>query len=413
MTRRTFTARDDRDDNEPVAQPYDVIVVGGGILGLSTARRLLLDRPGLRLLLLEKERALAHHQTGHNSGVMHSGIYYPPGSLKARLCVEGKRALERYADERGIARIERGKLIVALDGSELDRLAELERRGRANGVEGLRVLEDDDLREVEPNVAGIRALHAPATGVIDYARIAESFAGDVRGAGGEIGLSEEVTALAERHGHVEVETHGSARTARAVVACAGLQSDRLARSTTRIVPFRGDYYTLSRRAAELVRGLVYPVPNPDFPFLGVHLTKQVDGTVIAGPNAVLSLAREQYRRTAFSPRDAAATAAYPGFWRFAARHGRTGGAELWRDLSKRAFLRDLRRYVPAVTSDDLSFGPTGIRAQALGRDGRLLDDFVIEGGGRIVHVVNAPSPAATSSLAIGEHIARLALDALA
>ena len=395
-----------------MTQPFDVIVIGGGILGLSTARRLLLERPGLRLALLEKEAALAHHQTGHNSGVVHSGIYYTPGSLKARLCVEGKQALERYADEHGIACVARGKLIVALDESELGGLAELERRGRANGVEGLRVLEGDELRAVEPNVAGIRALHTPTTGVIDYSQVAGAFAEDVRAAGGEIELSEEVTAVVERRGLVDVETNGGARTARAVVACAGLQADRLARSATRIVPFRGDYYTLSTRAAKLVQGLVYPVPDPNFPFLGVHLTKQVDGTVIAGPNAVLSLAREQYSRAAFSPRDAAATATYPGFWRFAARHVRTGAAEVWRDLSKRAFVQDIQRYVPAVTEADVRFGPSGIRAQALGRDGRLLDDFVIEGSGRIVHVVNAPSPAATSSLAIGAHIAQLALDAL-
>ncbi|HEY8723867.1 MAG TPA: L-2-hydroxyglutarate oxidase [Gaiellaceae bacterium] len=393
-------------------QPYDVIVIGGGILGLSTARRLLQERPGLRLALLEKEHALAQHQTGHNSGVLHSGIYYAPGSLKAQLCVEGKQALERYADEHGIARVERGKLIVALDESELGRLAELERRGRANGVAGLRVLDGDELCAVEPNVAGIRALHAPETGVIDYTQVAKAFAGDIRAAGGEIELATEVTAVAERDGRVDVETRGGARTARAVVACAGLQSDRLARSTTRIIPFRGDYYTLSEQAAALVHGLVYPVPNPSFPFLGVHLTKQVDGTVIAGPNAVLSLAREQYSRVAFSPRDALASATYAGLWRFAARHPRTGAAEVWRDLSKGAFVRDLQRYVPAVTEADVRFGPSGIRAQALGRDGHLLDDFVVEGGGRIVHVVNAPSPAATSSLAIGAHIAQLALEAL-
>jgi L-2-hydroxyglutarate oxidase len=395
-----------------MAQPYDVIVIGGGILGLSTARHLLQERPGLRLALLEKEHALARHQTGRNSGVIHSGIYYAPGSLKARLCVEGKLALERYADEHGIPRLERGKLIVALDESELGRLAELERRGRANGVEGLRVLDGDELRAVEPNVRGIRALHAPGTGVIDYTQVAESFAADIRAAGGELELGSEVTAVAERNGRVEVETRGGAHNARAVVSCAGLQSDRLAHSTTRIVPFRGDYYTLSERAAGLVHGLVYPVPDPNFPFLGVHLTKRVDGTVIAGPNAVLSLAREQYSRTAFSPRDALASATYTGLWRFAARHLRTGAAEVWRDLSKGAFVRDIQRYVPAVTEADVRFGPSGIRAQALGRDGRLLDDFVIEGSGRVVHVVNAPSPAATSSLAIGAHIAQLALAAL-
>lgn len=391
---------------------YDVVVVGGGILGLATARRLLIDRPSLRLLLLEKEPALAAHQTGHNSGVIHSGIYYAPGSLKARLCVEGKRALERFADARGIPRATRGKLIVALDESELDRLAELERRGRANGVEGLTVLEGEDLRTVEPNVTGIRALHAPRTGVIDYRRVATAFAEDIGAAGGEIALGREATRIAERSGRVDVESAGGAVTARALVTCAGLQSDRLAGSETRIVPFRGDYYTLSHEAAGLVNGLVYPVPDPAFPFLGVHLTKGVDGTVVAGPNAVLALARERYRRLAFSPRDTAATLAYPGFWRFAARHLRTGSAELWRDLSTDAFVRDIQRYVPAVTRSDVRFGPSGIRAQALTRAGRLADDFVIEGSGRIVHVVNAPSPAATSSLAIAEHIAGLAGAAL-
>ena len=395
-----------------MAQPYDVIVVGGGILGLSTARQLLLDRPGLRLALLEKEAGLARHQTGHNSGVIHSGIYYTPGSLKARLCVEGKTALERYADEHGIPRVERGKLIVALDRSELGRLAELERRGRANGVQGLRALAGDALQEVEPNVVGIRALHAPQTGVIDYGRVAESFAADVRAGGGEIELGREVTAIAERNGRVELETNAAAYAARVVVTCAGLQSDRVASSETRIVPFRGDYYTLSRDAAKLVNGLIYPVPDPSFPFLGVHLTKHIDGTVVAGPNAVLALARERYGRTALSLRDTAATLSYPGFWRFARRHVRAGAAELWRDVSKQAFARDIQRYVPAVSDRDIHFGPSGIRAQALGPDGRLADDFVLAGSGRVVHVVNAPSPGATSSLAIGAHIAHLALDAL-
>ncbi len=393
-------------------QSLDVAVVGGGILGLATARELLLRRPGLRVAVLEKEAAAARHQSGRNSGVLHSGVYYAPGSLKARLCGEGKRALERYADERGIARIERGKLIVALDESELPRLAELERRARANGVEGLRALDARGLREIEPNVLGIRALHAPHTGVIDFARVAESFAEDVRAAGGELLLGREARAVAERERGVEVDTADGSLTAAAVVACAGLQGDRLARSATRIVPFRGDYYTLSTRAAALVRGLVYPVPDPSFPFLGVHLTKRLDGSVVAGPNAVLALAREGYRRSSVSFRDTAATLAYPGFWRFAAKHLRTGAAEAWRDLSKRAFVRDLRRYLPDVTEADATFGPSGIRAQALTPDGRLADDFVLERGRRTVHVVSAPSPAATSSLAIAAHLAGLVLGGL-
>ncbi|HVC86222.1 MAG TPA: L-2-hydroxyglutarate oxidase [Gaiellaceae bacterium] len=397
-----------------MADPYDAVVIGGGILGLATARRLLLERPGWRVLVLEKEQRLAMHQTGRTSGVIHSGVYYTPGSLKARLCSEGKRELERYADERGVQRIERGKLIVALDASELERLAELERRGRANGVPGLRVLEGAELREIEPNVQGVRALHAPHTGVIDFAAVANAFAEDIAQAGGEVALGRAVTGITERAQLVEVDTSGGPVEARLVVSCAGLQSDRLARrAEVRIVPFRGDYYTLSPAAASLVNGLVYPVPDPAFPFLGVHFTKQVDGTVVAGPNAVLALARERYGRLGFSARDTLATVTYPGFWRFAARHFATGAAEAWRDVSKRAFVRDLQRYVPRVGAADVTFGPTGIRGQALGPGGRLADDFVLGGSGRVIHVVNAPSPAATSSLAIARHLAQLALDAVA
>ena len=401
-----------------MADTYDVIVVGGGILGLSAARSLLLERPDLRLALLEKEPELARHQTGHSSGVVHSGVYYTPGSLKARLCVEGKRLLEVYADERGIPRAVRGKLIVALEERELGRLAELERRGRANAVDGLRMLEGNSLREVEPNVRGIRALHVPTAGVLDYRKVAAALAADVRGAGGSIELGRKVIALATRSGRVDLDTPGASFTAGTVITCGGLQSDRLAdlagadSSRPRIVPFRGDYYTLGERAGALVNGLVYPVPDPAFPFLGVHLTKGVDGTVTAGPNAVLSLAREGYARASFSAADAASTLAYPGFWQLAARHVRMAAAEVWRDVSRRAFVRDIQRLVPAVTTADVRFGPSGIRAQALGRDGRLVDDFVFAGTPHVLHVVNAPSPAATSSLAIGAHIARLASELL-
>ena len=401
-----------------MADTYDVIVVGGGILGLSAARSLLLERPDLRLALLEKEPELARHQTGHSSGVVHSGVYYTPGSLKARLCVEGKRLLEVYADERGIPRAVRGKLIVALEERELGRLAELERRGRANAVDGLRMLEGNSLREVEPNVRGIRALHVSTAGVLDYRKVAAALAADVRGAGGSIELGRKVIALATRSGRVDLDTPGASFTAGTVITCGGLQSDRLAdlagadSSRPRIVPFRGDYYTLSERAGALVNGLVYPVPDPAFPFLGVHLTKGVDGTVTAGPNAVLSLAREGYARASFSAADAASTLAYPGFWQLAARHVRMAAAEVWRDVSRRAFVRDIQRLVPAVTTADVRFGPSGIRAQALGRDGRFVDDFVFAGTSHVLHVVNAPSPAATSSLAIGAHIARLASELL-
>lgn len=413
MTRRTFTRRTIDRENGRVSGSYDAVVIGGGILGLATARRLLLERPGWHVLLLEKEPRLAMHQTGRSSGVIHSGIYYAPGSLKARLCVEGKRELERYADERGIERAERGKLVVALDASELGRLAELERRGRANGVQGLRALDGAELRQIEPNVQGIRALHAPHTGVIDFAAVANAFAADIAAAGGEVALGRAATAIVERARSVEVETPCGAVEARLAIACAGLQSDRLARrSPVRIVPFRGDYYTLSPAAGSLVNGLVYPVPDPAFPFLGVHFTRQVDGKVVAGPNAVLALARERYGRAGFSARDTLATVSYGGFWRFAARHLATGAAEAWRDVSKRAFVRDMQRYVPAVGAADVTFGPTGIRGQALTSDGRLADDFVLEGSGRVIHVVNAPSPAATSSLAIAAHVAQLALAAV-
>jgi (S)-2-hydroxyglutarate dehydrogenase len=392
------------------SRAYDVVVVGAGILGLATARRLLQERSGLRLAVLDKEAEIATHQTGHNSGVVHSGIYYAPGSLKARLCTQGKAALERYVAERGLPYERCGKLIVATEERELPRLAELERRAIANGVGGLRVLDGDELRAVEPNAAGIRALHARETAIVDYRAVARAFAADVEAAGGELVLGAAVVAIEERGRSIAIETTAGPLTAPALVGCAGLQSDRVAalagaRPPVRIVPFRGDYYTLKPQARALVNGLVYPVPDPEFPFLGVHFTKLTDGRVIAGPNAVLALARERYGRAGVDMRDIASTFGYRGFWRLARRHFRFGAGELWRDVVKRAYVRELRRYVPAVGADDLDFGPSGIRAQALDRGGRLVDDFVLERTGRQLHVLNAPSPAATASLAIAEHIA--------
>jgi L-2-hydroxyglutarate oxidase LhgO len=390
-----------------------VIVVGAGILGLATARSLLLADPKLRVTVLEKEAGVGRHQTGRNSGVLHSGVYYTPGSLKARLCAVGKAQLERYATERGIEFIRRGKLIVALDQSELGRLDELERRARANGVAGLRVLEASEIGEIEPHVVGIKGLHAPETGVIDFAAVARAFAEEIEQCGASVELGRRVTRMQASNGSVEVDTPGRAYRASFVVTCAGVQTDRLAHATgCRIVPFRGDYYTLDDEGGRLVNGLVYPVPDPSFPFLGVHLTKHVDGSVGAGPNAVLSLAREGYRRTSISLRDAAGTLGYGGFWRFARRHYRTGAAELWRDVSKRAFVRDVQRYLPALDERHFHFGPSGIRAQAIDRRGRLHDDFVLDRGERTLNVISAPSPAATSSLAIGDHLAGLAREAL-
>jgi (S)-2-hydroxyglutarate dehydrogenase len=392
---------------------YDVLVVGAGILGLATARALLLGRPGMKVAVVDKENEIGRHQTGHNSGVLHSGIYYAPGSLKASLCIRGKRALEQYAEERGIPVERRGKLIVAIDDSEDERFAELERRAVANGVGGLRKLTGDEIPDVEPNAVGLRALHAAETAVIDYGAVVRAYADDVRSMGGEILLGRPVAALVTHSSGVTAATNGDHLDARHLIACAGLQADRVAalgglRPTARIVPFRGDYYTLRPEAANLVRGLIYPVPDPAFPFLGVHFTRTIDDSVVAGPNAVLALARERYGRASISARDTASALGFAGLWRFARKYGRTAAAEAWRDVSKRAFVRDMQRYVPAIRETDATFGPTGIRAQAMTPDGRLVDDFLIEGGGRMMHVLNAPSPAATASLAIGEELARRA-----
>ncbi len=389
---------------------HDVLVVGAGIIGLATARALLLERPTLRVLVVDKEHGVGFHQTGHNSGVLHGGVYYTPGSLKAALCIKGKDALERYADEKGISLARRGKLIVAVDESELPRLAELGRRATANGVRGVREVDGSQIPEIEPNAVGIRALHAPETAVIDYGAVARALADDVRSLGGELLLGVAVTSVSTNAAGVVVGTDDDTIEAKHLIGCAGLQSDRLAgmaglKSSARIVPFRGDYYTLRPNAAELVRGLIYPVPDPAFPFLGVHFTRKHDDTVVAGPNAVLALAREGYRRLAFRPRDAASSLAYTGFWRFAVKHGRIAVAEAWRDVSKGAFVSDMQRYVPAVRAEDASFGPSGIRAQAMTPRGGLVDDFLIEGTSRLMFVLNAPSPGATASLAIGEELA--------
>jgi L-2-hydroxyglutarate oxidase LhgO len=393
----------------------DVAIVGGGIVGLATAYRLLQAREDLRLAVLEKEDELATHQSGHNSGVLHAGIYYTPGSSKARLCREGKAELERFASEHGIPFEHCGKLVVALHGSELPRLAELRERGLANGVEGLEEIGPERMRELEPHAAGIRALWSPRTGIIDFRRVALAYADEVRTRGGALHLSSEVRGIRETGTELVLVTARGDVKARHVIACAGLHADRVAAMTggggaSRIVPFRGDYYTLAPSARHLVRGLIYPVPDPRFPFLGVHFTRRIDGEVWAGPNAVLAFAREGYRRSDVNLRDLAGVATYPGFLRLAGRYLRTGLAEMWRDVSKSAFAAELRRYLPALRDDELTFGPSGVRAQALRRDGTLVDDFDLGGHGRVLHVRNAPSPAATSSLAIGRVLAEQALE---
>jgi len=400
-----------------VTDRFDVVVVGGGIVGLATAYRLMEARPGLRIAILEKEAELATHQSGHNSGVLHAGLYYQPGSLKARLCREGKAAVEAFAESHGIPFERCGKLVVALDESELERLASLRERAEANGVPGLEEVGPERIRELEPHAAGIRGLWSPGTGIVDFRRIALAMADDLRAQGVEILTGREVRGLDERDGEVVVATPAGEVGATVVVACAGLQADRVAalsgaRDGPRIVPFRGDYYTLTAEARGLVRGLIYPVPDPRFPFLGVHFTKRIDGEVWAGPNAVLAFAREGYRRRDLNPRDLLGTLTNAGFLRLAGRYFRTGLGEMWRDWWKPAFVRELQRYVPEIRSDQLVFGPSGVRAQALASDGSLIDDFDLGGSARILHVRNAPSPAATSSLAIGSMLASDALERL-
>jgi L-2-hydroxyglutarate oxidase LhgO len=397
----------------------DVAVIGAGIVGLATALRLLEARPDIRVAVVEREDRVAAHQTGHNSGVVHAGLYYPPGSAKARLCREGKALLERYCETRSIPIEHPGKLVVALDEVDLARLSALRERGIANGVGGLEEVGPERLRELEPHVAGIRALWSPRTGIVDFTAVAEAYAADIRERGGTIAVHCGVTAIRRfPAGRLLVTERGEIR-ARMVVSCAGLWADRvaalsgdLASDAPRIVPFRGDYYRLTPDAAPLVRGLVYPVPDPRFPFLGVHFTRRIDGEVWAGPNAVLAFRRAGYRRRDVSPRDLAEAITYPGFLRLARRYWRTGLVELWRDASRAAFARELRRFVPGLRDDQLRFGPSGVRAQALARDGTLVDDFDLATGNGILHVRNAPSPAATSSLAIGGRLATMALQGL-
>lgn len=388
---------------------HDLIMVGAGIIGLATALELRARHPGLDIAVLDKESSPGQHQSGHNSGVLHAGVYYRPGSLKARLCVEGKRRMERFAEEQGIPFERCGKLIVALEDDELGRLAELRANAEANGVAGVRMIGAEEIREIEPHAAGIRALHVPSTGIIDFGRVVDTMASLLRSSGVALRLGHEVLDITRRDGHQVLQTSAGELSARHVISCAGLHADRVAGHTApspvRIVPFRGDYYTLRPEARSLCRGLIYPVPDPTLPFLGVHFTRRVDGEVWAGPNAVLATAREGYARSTVDRRDLVETLTYPGFRRLARSYWRTGAGEWWRDISKRAFVRELQRYVPDVRAQDLVFGPSGVRAQAVAEDGSMVDDFQVMGGRQEMHVLNAPSPAATAALAIAEHLA--------
>lgn len=392
---------------------YDIAIVGGGIVGLATALAITESYPRYRLAVLEKESQIAQHQTGHNSGVIHSGIYYRPGSHKARLCVEGARLLTGFCEENGVEYELCGKVIVATDERELAGLATLYQRGVANGVEGLELVGPDRLREIEPHSRGLQALISPATGIVDYVEAARAMARELMERGAEIVTGAKVQGIVGSDSALHLETTRGDFRARHLVNCGGLYADAIlnmtgVRSDVKIVPFRGEYYTLRPESRHLVRGLIYPVPDPRFPFLGVHFTKTIDGETEAGPNAVLALAREGYRKKDFNLSEALTTLTYPGFWIMAKRYWKTGLYEFYRSISKPAFVRALHRLLPEIEEKDLSPGGSGVRAQAVDRQGNLLDDFNITQTRNAIHVLNAPSPAATASLAIGRYIAGLA-----
>jgi L-2-hydroxyglutarate oxidase len=387
---------------------YDLAVVGGGIVGLATAYQFIHRFPGRRVAVLEKESHVAAHQTGHNSGVLHSGIYYKPGTMKAVTCRAGKKAMEAFCVNEGIAHEICGKIIVAVSDADLPALERIHERGKANGVV-CEMIDRDRLADLEPFAAGVKAIHVPEAGIVNYRQVCERLAEKVVQAGGSVLFNARVTAEHQRADEVTAVTTVGDITARLLVNCAGLQSDRVAKLAgegpgAKVVPFRGEYYALKPNAHRLCRNLIYPTPDPAFPFLGVHFTRMIDGSVECGPNAVLAFGREAYRFRQFNARDLFETLTYRGFLRMARRHWRMGFGEMWRSLSKSAFVRALQRLVPSITADNLEPAPAGIRAQMVAPDGGLVDDFLILAEGRIVSICNAPSPAATASLKIGETI---------
>jgi L-2-hydroxyglutarate oxidase LhgO len=388
---------------------YQVAIVGGGIVGLALALEITQRFPRVRLLLLEKEDGVGRHQSSHNSGVIHSGVYYKPGSLKAKLCVAGAAAMVGFCREHGIPHQVCGKVIVATQEAEFPRLEELRRRGEANGLTGLRSIGPEQLREIEPHASGLRALVVPSTGITDYAAVCDKYAEIITARGGTILVSTAVIGLKRGADEIVVETNQGTFSATSLINCAGLFSDRISRMAgddpqVMIVPFRGEYYDLIPARSSLVRALIYPVPDPRFPFLGVHFTRRVSGSVDAGPNAVLAFRREGYRRTDFNLSDLGSSLAFPGFWRMAGKNWRSGLAEFHRSFSKPAFVHALQRLIPEVREEDLVPGGSGVRAQALTRQGDLVDDFQFVLSDRMLHVLNVPSPAATASLVIGQTI---------
>jgi L-2-hydroxyglutarate oxidase len=400
-----------------MAGQYDLTIIGGGILGLATALKITAAHPNIRLLLLEKEAQLARHQTGNNSGVIHSGLYYRPGSLKAQSCVGGRTELIAFCQANNIPYEICGKVVVATSEAELPRLEELHRRGLANGLKGMESIGPERLKEIEPHASGIKALYVPETGIVDYRKVAAAYGEKVRDADGDIRLGQKVVGILDRGAEIILQTSGGDYRTKNLINCGGLQSDIVAQmmggkkhdsqgEEHRIIPFRGEYYKIAPAREHLVKNLIYPVPDPTFPFLGVHFTRRLDGSIHAGPNAVLGLKREGYRKTDVDAEDLEDILLYPGFWRLAARHWRPGLDEMVRSFSKAAFVKSMRRIIPAIEGKDVEAAGAGVRAQALLPNGSLADDFLIVPSSRAMHVCNAPSPAATASLEIGKAVAR-------
>lgn len=394
---------------------YNVIVIGAGLVGLSTAYHFLLKNPNAKVLVLEKELAVAQHQSGHNSGVIHSGIYYKPGSLKASNCIEGYNSIIEFAEKYGIRYDLCGKIIVATTTDELPQLDAIYNRGIENGLKNLKYLSREEFREIEPHCEGVRAIKVPQTGIIDYPAVAEKLKDLFQEIGGTFLFNEEVIKINENLDGITIQTKNAQFQTKKVISCGGLYSDKLSKLSNPkndfiIVPFRGEYFKLKEEKKNLVKNLIYPVPDPNFPFLGVHFTRMIDGNVEAGPNAVLAFKREGYKFSDFNFSETLETFTYPGFWKIAAKYGKTGLGEIYRSLSKAAFTKALQKLMPEIQENDLVPGGAGVRAQALNRNGQLIDDFDILKKGNIIHVRNAPSPAATSCLSIGQKISDLIND---
>ena len=392
---------------------YDIVIVGGGIIGLATAMRLTQEYPNQKVLVLEKESEVAQHQTGHNSGVIHAGIYYAPGSQKANFCSTGGKLLRDFCDGHGIEYDMCGKIIVATDESEVPRLEDLFTRGTANGAEDLEMVGPERLKELEPHTVGVQAIFSPNTGIIDYNKVSQAYATEMRESGGDLATNTEVKKIVRRNGTLHLETTKGEVSAKYLINCSGLQADKTARMMgvdigVRIIPFRGEYFSLKPERSSLVNGLIYPVPDPNLPFLGVHFTRRIGGSVEAGPNAVMALGREAYKKTDIDLLDTLATISYPGFWRMSMKYWKTGFKEQYRSMMKGVFVKSLQTLIPEIRGEDLHAPGAGIRAQAVDRKGRLLQDFSIAETENAIHVLNAPSPGATSSLSISRYIVDIA-----